>query len=260
MLRRALIVLVAVVAVSWAASIRLYLKDGTYHVVREYQVREDRVRYYSLERGDWEEIPLELIDLEKTKAEVRERQEALEQESKVLSAEEKVEREQREEAAKVPQDVGVYWVNGNHLQALKQAEPKVVTSKRRSVLKILSPVPMVAGKATVELEGERSTNVVTNVSSEFYIRLAVEERFGIIKLTPKNGARVVEKWSVVPVTNEIIAEQQHVDIFRKQVDDGVYKIWPKKPLEPGEYGVVEYTEGKGNTQIWDFSCRPAATQ
>ena len=63
MLRRALIVLVAVVAVSWAASIRLYLKDGTYHLVREYQVREDRVRYYSLERGDWEEIPLELIDL-----------------------------------------------------------------------------------------------------------------------------------------------------------------------------------------------------
>lgn len=256
MLQRALILIVCVAA-SWAASLRLYLKDGTYHVVREYQVLEDRVRYYSVERGEWEEIPLDLVDLEKTKSEVRERREAVEKEAKILSEEEKVERQQREEAARVPQDVGVFWVTGTQLQALKQAEPKVVTSKRRSILKILSPVPMVAGKATVELDGERSPNVVTTVRPEFYFRLAVEERFGIIKLTPKNGARLVEKWSVAPVTNEIFAEQQHVDILRQQVDDGVYKIWPKQPLEPGEYGVVEYTEGKGNTQIWDFSCRPA---
>jgi hypothetical protein len=257
MLRRALILL-ALAAASWGANLRLYLKDGTYHVVREYEVLEDRVRYYSVERGDWEEIPLDLVDLQKTKAEVRERREAVEKEAAVLSAEEKVEREQREEAARVPQDVGVFWVTGTELQALKQAEPKVVTSKRRSVLKILTPVPVVAGKATVELDGERSSNVVTSGKPEFYIRLAVEERFGIIKLAPKGGARVVEKWSVVPVTNEIITEQQHIDILRKQVDDGVYKVWPKQPLEPGEYAVVEYTEGKGNTQIWDFSCRPAA--
>jgi len=42
---------------------RLILKDGTYQVVRKYEVVGDRVRYISVERGgDWEELPQDLID------------------------------------------------------------------------------------------------------------------------------------------------------------------------------------------------------
>src|SRR5437763_2884352 len=42
---------------------RLILKDGTFQVVRQYQVVGDRVRYMSLERGgDWEELPYDLVD------------------------------------------------------------------------------------------------------------------------------------------------------------------------------------------------------
>jgi hypothetical protein len=39
------------------------------------------------------------------------------------------------------------------------------------------------------------------------------------------------------------------------VAEGLYKIWPMKPLEPGEYAVVEYTDGKVNLQIWDFGIK-----
>ncbi|MGD0910245.1 MAG: hypothetical protein ABR928_00025 [Terracidiphilus sp.] len=46
---------------------RLILKDGTYQVVREYKVVGNRVRYLSQERGDWEEMPLELVDWDATK-------------------------------------------------------------------------------------------------------------------------------------------------------------------------------------------------
>src|SRR6516165_5611097 len=41
---------------------RLILKDGSYQIVRQYQVVGDRVRYLSLERGVWEELPNDLVD------------------------------------------------------------------------------------------------------------------------------------------------------------------------------------------------------
>ena len=239
-----------------AANVRLYLKDGSHHIVREYKVEGDRVRYYSVERSDWEEIPLSLTDLKRTEAEIAKREEARREEAAVLDAEEQAEREIRREVDRVPQESGVYLVEGEQMRTIRQAESKVVTDKKRSVLKILSPIPVVAGKATVELDGERSANLVTTDRPEFYIRLACDERFGIVRLAPKKGARVVQKWSIVPVTKEIVDEADTVEVFRKQMEEGLYKIWPVEPLTPGEYAVVEYTEGKGNIQTWDFAYRP----
>jgi hypothetical protein len=252
MFRKLVLCLLLVIAAD-AATIRLYLKDGSHHNVREYQKQADRVRYYSTERGDWEEIPLDLVDLKRTEAEVASREADRKEEAAVADAEEKAERAQRREIERIPMESGVFIVDGEKVSVVKQAESKVVNNKRRSILKAMSPIPIVSGKATVEVDGLKSPLVLTAERPEFYIRLAAEERFQIVRLTPAKASRIVQKWDIVPVTKEIIETSDVIESFRQQLADGLYKIWPTKPLSAGEYAVVEYTEGKGNVQVWDFT-------
>src|ERR1035437_6147260 len=40
-----------------AANLKLYTTDGEYQLVREYRVEGDRVKFYSVERSEWEEVP-----------------------------------------------------------------------------------------------------------------------------------------------------------------------------------------------------------
>jgi hypothetical protein len=249
-LRFAILFTLAVAA--FGANGRLYLKDGDYQLVREYQVLADRVRYFSTERGDWEEIPIELVDLERTKKDAAERQAAIDAEAREQDVEDKAIRADRQEVARIPVGPGVYYTDGDKIQPLQIAEVTVNSSKGRAVLQRLSPVPLVPGKSTVEIKGETAAYRAAGNKPEFYIRLSDDERFAIIRLAKKKNGRLLETMSILPVTNEVVEDLKLVATFKKQVSERTYKIWPEQPLEPGEYAVVQYSDAALNWQVWDF--------
>lgn len=242
---------------AWAANIKLYMKDGSYQLVREYQAQSDRVRFYSVERAEWEEVPLDLVDLDRTRSEAAARERQFAKDNKDLADEAKAEHEFERERRRIPQDPGVYWLDGEKTVEMKIAESAVHTNKGRSVLAKLAPIPVVSGKGTLELQGAHSANVFNNPDQEFYIQLSDTERFGFVKLMPgKGGVRIVENLTFIPVTKDVVEEPVMVECFQKELDpSGLYKIWPRESFPPGEYAVVEYTEGKLNIQVWDFAIK-----
>ena len=255
-MRKLCIALLVMAFGAGAANVKLYLTDGTFQLVREYEVKSDRVRYYSVERSDWEEIPLDMVDLKKTQAEVTDRQTAIAKEEKIVAEESAAERAVAKEATRIPQDPGVYWIDGKETKVLKLGEVTVHTNKGRSILQKVSPVPMFAGLATLEMAGAHSTNIFTDPQQEFYIQLSDPQGFGIAKLTPKGAVRIVENLTYHPIDKEEVYEERTMmPILHRQLGDDLYKIWARDPLEPGEYAVVQYTEGKVNIQVYDFAIK-----
>jgi hypothetical protein len=250
-----IVLFMMICAAAYGENIRLYLKDGTYQLTSEYKIVKDRVSYLSTERGEWEELPLDMVDLARTKKEAVQHEEDLKADAKAQAEEDAAERLAVRQVEQIPSDPGVYYIHNNNLEAIKVGESKVVNDKRRQVLKVLSPIPMVAGKATLEIDGDTSSKTIAEPRPEFFFRLSNFERFALVKLTPtKKGSRIVENIHLIPVSKEVMQEFKEVETFKKQEGDNVYKIWPEKDLEPGEYALVEYTEGLENinTQVWDF--------
>jgi hypothetical protein len=241
---------------------KLYLKDGGYHSVREYSIQGDRVHYFSTERGEWEDIPVALVDLGRTEQGRKAKGAEISKEAREDAEEEQAEREQRREIAAIPMDPGAYFRLGNKVDTLPSADYQIVTSKRRKTLQILSPIPLVPGKASVVIKGEHSSYLIANPRPDFFLRLDMEQRFGIVTLTPKKGQRVVENISILPVANMASEERKQMDTFEQDLGNNLFRVWPQKELEPGEYALIEFAD-KGDINdvelvVWDFAIRPAS--
>ncbi len=259
---RVLLLFLLSVALLFGETFKLMLKDGGYHLVREYQVQGDRVRYYSTERGEWEEIPVELVDIQKTEQTQAGKKAEAVKEQRQEAEEQQAERELRHEIASIPMETGAYYRTDEKVTPLDAANYQVVTNKKRLALKMLSPIPLIPGKASVVIQGDHSKFVVHEARPNFYFRPEKQERFGIIRVTPNKNVRIVENVSIIPVTNQTEQDRKQVEVFQQQLQGTLYKVWPEKPLEPGEYAVVEFDDSgdapKDDLEllVWDFAYQP----
>ncbi|HEY7305560.1 MAG TPA: hypothetical protein VH601_15655 [Bryobacteraceae bacterium] len=259
---RAVLLFLLAAVLLFGETFKLYLRDGNYHLVREYQVQGDRIRYYSTERSQWEEIPKELIDLDRTERERKAKGEEQVRDARAEDQEEQAERALRREIASIPMEPGAYYKVGDQIKALSRPDTQVITDKKRHLIQLASPVPLIPGKATVVIKGDHSTFLVSEDRPDFYLRLAKEERFGIVSLTPKKNSRVVENISIIPVAKQAVEDRKQMDTFEQELASGLYRIWPEKPLAPGEYALVEYSDTADVNDVellvWDFAYKPAA--
>lgn len=152
-----------------ASNHRLILKDGTYQIVRKYEVVGDRVRYISIERsGDWEELPVELVDWEATRKWERDHAsqpaEAVSpamKEAESIDKEEAAEREElkasRPEVAKgleLPDEDGVFVLDTYHgTPELVELLPSELNANAKTKHGLSTLNPLAGSKATLELEG-----------------------------------------------------------------------------------------------------------
>ena len=151
-----------------AANHRLILKDGTYQLVRKYEVVGDRVRYISVERsGEWEELPESLVDWDATRKWEREHATQVEdasdamKEAAEIDKEEAAERDEakarRPEVAKgleLPDEDGVFALDTfQGTPELVEMLPSELGANAKTKHGLSTLNPMAGAKASLELDG-----------------------------------------------------------------------------------------------------------
>lgn len=242
---------------------RLILNDGTFQIVREYHREGDRVRYYSVERSAWEEIPAGLVDWTATqKAEAD--QDAHQQElAKQIAETEKAARfagldvdtsfEVRP-GTFLPDNAGFYAVDGNKIDVMQQEKAELHTEKGRAVAKIVTGVPLISSKQDMEISGKHSKLRIHTGDAEFYFRTADkrEPHLTLLRAEVKG-----EKRTVAVISTNIAGQQtfknREVSLLQWDAARGLYRYTVDHPLDAGEYAIIETTPTEGQSMyVWTF--------
>ena len=259
---------------------RLILKDGSYQLVSQWEVKGERVRYLSAERNEWEEVPYSLVDwpatekFEKDRANQPRSPEAEEVDRELAAEREAAEAKSPQVAPglRLPEDGGVMLLdtfqNQPQLVALEQSGGKLDRNRKENILKA-AVNPAAGSTQPIELEGLHA-KVQAHVSlPSLYLSVAPPEnsdpttqppaeRFRIVRMKSKSGKRIVAEVKVNFI-GKVSQEETLVPTTSEDLTGGWVKITPTTALPPGEYAVVELLGSDGiNTFVWDFGINPSA--
>jgi hypothetical protein len=174
-----------------AANHRLILKDGSYQNVRKYEIVGDRVRYISLERsGEWEELPVDLVDWDATHKWERDHanqpeedaspamKEAAEidKEAKAERAEQLARRPEVSKGLELPDEDGVFALDTfqgtPELVELLPAE-LAINAKNKHGMSTLNP--LAGARASLELQGQHAKIHLHVNDPAIYLALAASD-------------------------------------------------------------------------------------
>jgi hypothetical protein len=268
---------------------RLILKDGTYQSVTKFEIHGERVRYFSAERGEWEEVPKSLIDWDATdKFEQGREQDKLAPEAaeldKELEAERKAEQTRSPQVAPglhLPDEGGIFlldtYQNQPQLAELQQTGTDLDRNTKSNILRSAIN-PLAGAKQTLELSGTHARiqshttvpslyiNIDANQGAPATVQAAAGEppplsssdRFKIIRIEVKGGKRVAGAVKVA-VTGKMKTDERYVAATVTTMTGGWVKLTPTEPLAVGEYAVAEMLGKEGmNLYVWDFGVNPSA--
>jgi hypothetical protein len=241
---------------------KLFLKDGSFQLVREYQLDGDRVRYYSLDSSQWEEMPADMVDWDKTKKiadDEAKRDAALVAKERATYAErhaEPLDIDASVEAAPgvfLPGGEGLFAFDGKTVLKLAQAPIDSKLVKKKVVEQILVPVPIVPTQHSITIHRPHAEYRVENGQPEFYMRLADahEPELELIRATTHGDSREIEKLD--QLFGEKRLTKATLPLQRWQVAEGLYRFTLGTPLTPGEYALAEVVQdSKMSLYVWDF--------
>jgi hypothetical protein len=267
---------------------RLILKDGSYQSVTKYEVKGDRVRYYSAEREEWEELPNSIVDwpatdkYEKDRAASASSPEAVQLDKELEHENELAEAHLPQVAPglRIPMDQGVFLLDTFQEEPqLVEVQQNVSDINRDTKGNILRGAinPIAAAKASIELDGAHAAvqshaavpsvymnvetgpdQVATRQPEQPQRPAAPSDQFRILRAQVKGNKRVLGDIKR-QLTGKLSQEQHLVKTTVTRLQGGWLKITPTEPLAPGEYAVVEMMGKEGmNLYVWDFGVNPKA--
>ena len=244
------------------ASQKLFLKDGTYQLVSSYEVNGDRVRYYSVERSAWEEIPLSLVDLEATKraqeADKAVQKKQLDEGRAILQQRFDQPEENGFEVAPgihLPLDEGIYAFDGTRVIRLIQSTAEVVTDKKRAAFAMAVPGHVLKAHVILELPGARAAVRIQQAMPSFYVQApeGLGARVELVPVRVVKESRVVEKLEASKAgLGKASDAPAAIPCERTQLAPGLYSLKLLHPLDAGEYALGDLSDQGASLVLWPF--------
>jgi hypothetical protein len=250
------------IAVALPRGKKLILTDGSFQIVREYERQGGRVRYYSVERSSWEEIPAEMVDwaaTEKADAEAAASQKEMLDRIHATATAELATTINTGSSLQVgsgvflPDSPGFYVLDGQNILGLIQVEATARLDKGRAVLKGLSGIPFISSKQIVEVAGKQAKIRLHTGEPEFYIRTNDGRA---PQLTLVRADVTGDKRHVTTIVTDMVGttkyDQKEIPVLTSEAARGVERMVMSTKLDPGEYALLETTKEGLSLYVWEF--------